>query len=90
MKIITETKNDPKAIMYVSGDQGVFYRYLSNYPSCSEELDSNYEIHYEEDQTEVIEVFSKTLLQETTDDDSDSSILRPMLNMKKHVIEEQN
>jgi hypothetical protein len=46
--------------------------------------------YFEEVQKEVIDNLSKTLLQETTDDDSDSSILRPMLNMKKNVIEEQN
>jgi hypothetical protein len=66
------------------------YRYLSNDLSCEEGIEINYEINYEEDQKEVIEVFQKTLLQETTDDNSDSSILRPMPNMKKHMNEEQN
>jgi hypothetical protein len=40
-----------------------------------------HEINDEKGQKEVIEVVSKTLLQETTDENSDSSILWPMLNI---------
>jgi Ulp1 family protease len=82
MRRITEVISDPATILFISCTQGLLNQFFSNNMPCEEGQDIEVQ---EKQYGEVYEEYTKTELLVTTDEESDSTILKPMLIIKKNI-----